>query len=223
MGRIAGLLGCCGLALAGCSHPAAARGPRGFFVPSEGRVVELSDPWQAATPTTELQTPGHGILNEAGTLSETHWGQLAGPLVHLGPDSARAVASGTAVFPVEAVRHFEERWGQIPVGAWVLLDPGADWERPVATAATLEFLCRERSIAGIATPRRLWPSGGLPEDRKILADQRVLLVEQLASWDQLPPIGSLAVVVPFGRPEDTCAPVRLVAFVPRGVARNDPR
>jgi kynurenine formamidase len=125
----------------------------------------------------------------------------------------------------EVVARFEEKYGMIPQGSFVIFYTGWSmrWDNKEKYRNNLQFpsihedtakLLLERNIAGLGVDTLSADTGknGFPVHRAILSAGKYL-VENIANANTLPSVGAKICVLPIKIKEGTEAPVRLLAQV----------
>lgn len=140
---------------------------------------------------------------------------------------------------VEDIKNWEEKYGRIPAGAWVIMYTGIgtqyypDPERVLGTAKkglaalsnlsfpgfsleSAEFLTKERNIAGIAIDTPSIDYGRSQDFRvhRVICGADKLGLENIASLDKLPATGAMLYVIPLPIKGGTGAPARVFAILP---------
>ena len=139
---------------------------------------------------------------------------------------------------VKDIKDWEIQYGQIPDGAWVIMYTGIgtqyypDKEKVLGTDKTgldalpelsfpgfssdsVEFLVKERNIAGIAidTPSIDYGKSKDFKAHQVLCGADKLALENIANLDQLPPSGAVLYVIPMMIKDGTGAPARVFAIL----------
>jgi kynurenine formamidase len=140
---------------------------------------------------------------------------------------------------VDDIKNWENKYGRIPAGAWVIMytgigtqyypDPvrvlGTDKKGlsalpelsfPAFSKESAEFLVKERNITGIAidTPSIDY---GRSQDffvHRVICGANKLGLENIASLDKLPEKGAMLYVIPMSIKGGTGAPARVFAILP---------
>jgi kynurenine formamidase len=125
----------------------------------------------------------------------------------------------------EVVARFEEKYGMIPQGSFVIFYTGWSmrWDNKEKYRNNLQFpsihedtakLLLERNIAGLGVDTLSADTGknGFPVHRAILSAGKYL-VENIANANTLPSVGAKICVLPIKIKEGTEAPIRLIAQV----------
>ncbi|MGH2859489.1 MAG: cyclase family protein [Solirubrobacteraceae bacterium] len=190
---------------------------------------------------THLDAPIHWITGRDGDdIASIAPGRLVGPAVVI-DKSAEAAKDPGYLLTVADLEAFEAAHGEIPAGAWVLLQTGWD-ERAADRARFLNvgrdgpvtpgpdvdacrWLADARAISGFGT-ETVGPDAGAaggfeppwPAHHYLLGAGRCT-VSSLANLARLPPIGALIVVAPLKLVDGTGSPARVLAFVPARTPR----
>ncbi len=123
------------------------------------------------------------------------------------------------------IQNFEQQYGTIPEGVFVIIRTGWDrfWHQPEHYRNNLKFpsvslnaahLFLDRNIVGLGIDT-LSPdteASGYPVHQAILGAGKYL-VENVANADKLPPVGSFSLVMPILTEGGTEAPIRLIGLV----------
>jgi kynurenine formamidase len=183
---------------------------------------------------THLDAPLHFAEGRWGT-AEVPLERLVGPAVVIDV-SSRAAEDADALVAVDDVVAFEGAHGRIPDGAIVLLRTGwsSRWGDPVrylGTAAARDtanlhfpglgeeaarFLTRERRVDAVGIDTASidhGPSRGF-EAHRVLAAANVVVFENVANLDRVPPSGAWVVALPMKIGGGSGAPLRAMALVP---------
>jgi kynurenine formamidase len=221
MARTIGGLGVALAALcAGCGGPTPTTHEGGFWVPDEGRIVDLSRASEGATTT--IATPG--------SVAQLEPGRLVAPLVVIDV-VLRRKESAEFAFSADDLAEYEGRELPIPAGAFVVLRTGAGAGAPVKSgrpeealrhpgfsAAVVDLLARQRGAVGFGSdaPALDPTSAAAPIAREAALRAGRFVVTGLAGLDQVVGGRALAFV---GAPLDAkgSAPLRVLALVPRTV------
>jgi kynurenine formamidase len=140
---------------------------------------------------------------------------------------------------VQDITGWEDRYGRIPAGAWVIMYTGIDtqgYPDPVKVLGTdkkglaaipflnfpgfsresAEFLTTERNITGIALDTPSMDYGKSPDFpvHRVICGADHLALENIAHLDQLPPSGATLYVIPMDIRGGTGAPARVFAIIP---------
>jgi len=222
--------------LAGCGAPAD-RGPRGFWFPDEGRIVELSRPFDetagARVTTLAIATAGATPSGSAlASLDRLEPGRCVAPLVVIDV-RARCLAAPELTFGTDDLAEFEGRRGEVPQGAVVILATGggqlepasgdrpARWRNAGFAPAAVELLVRQRGALGIGTdaPALDPSSAASPEAARAANAAGGYVLTNLARLDQ---IADGRAIVVFSPPLErvASAPVRVFAIARRTVGRG---
>jgi len=219
--------------LAACRGGPAPPGARGFWFPSEGRIVDLTRPeGEEARPTT-LATALDGVPGGT-TIERLEPGRCIAPLVVLDV-RARAAQAPELVFAVEDLVEHEGRRGEIPAGSVVVLATGGGQNSPRTAAAAsrrlhagfspavVDLLVRQRGVVGIGTdaPALDSSSAGAPEATRAAVVQGAWVLTNLARLDQLVDGRGIVLLVPPLQ-RSAAAAVRVFAIAPRSVGRGGP-
>ena len=221
MARTIGGIGVALAALcAGCGGPTPSTHEGGFWVPDEGRIVDLSRASEGATTT----------IAASGSVAQLEPGRLVAPLVVIDV-VLRRKESAEFTYSADDLAEFEGRERPIPAGAFVVLRTGAvavargtpgrpeeKLRHPGFSAAVVELLVRQRGVVGFGSDApALDPTSAeapIAQDAALRAGRFV--VTGLAGLDLVVGGRALAFV---GAPLDArgSAPLRVLALVPRTV------
>ena len=185
---------------------------------------------------THIDAPVH--FSEGGwTLGEIPLERLIGPGVLVDVSEQSAADRDLLIMP-EHLKAWEAEHGRIPEGAIVLFRTGFDafWpdrssymgtsRRGVDAVAELHFpglspaaarwLTENREIhaVGIDTPSIDFGQSPLFEAHQILFAANVPALENVASLDQVPPLGATIVALPMKIRDGSGGPLRIVAYLP---------
>ena len=129
--------------------------------------------------------------------------------------------------PPEAISAFEQQYGSITAGSFVIIRTGWDklWHEPMKYRNNLQFpsisseaalLLLERQIAGLGidTLSPDTPNSRYPVHQSILGAGKYL-VENVANSEKLPPQGSFSLALPLRIEGATEAPMRLIGLINR--------
>lgn len=221
MGRTIGGFGVVLAALcAGCGGPEPTTHEGGFWVPDEGRIVDLSHDGAGGTTTIAV----------SGAVAQLEPGRLVAPIVVIDVGLRRKSSSDFA-FSTDDLAEYEGRERPIPAGAFVVLKTGAgapardatgraDETRrhPGFSAAVVDLLARQRGAVGFGSDAPALDPTSAPQP---IAQETALhagrfVVTGLVGLDQVVGGRALAFV---GAPHDAAgtAPVRVLALVRRTV------
>lgn len=140
---------------------------------------------------------------------------------------------------IDDIKSWEKKYGRIPDRAWVIMYTGvgtkhypdkkkvlgtdkegeealAELSFPGFSAESVEFLVKERNIAGIAidTPSIDYGKSKDFKVHQVLCAANKLALENIANLDKLPPSGATLYVIPMMIREGTGAPARVFAILP---------
>lgn len=182
---------------------------------------------------THLDSPIH--------FAEGRWTTEQIPLAHLiGPAMVIDVAAAAArdrsyLVQPEDIRRFEERYGAIPAGAIVMVHTG--WGRfwpdrrqylgtdkpgdvenlsfPGLSAEAASELAR-RGVAGVGIDTASLDHGPSQDflAHRILSEQNIYGLENVANMEKLPPAGATVIALPMKIRGGTGGPARIVAVLP---------
>jgi len=222
MARTIGGLGVALAALcAGCGGPTPTTHEGGFWVPDEGRIVDLSRASEGATTTIAAQ----------GSVAQLEPGRLVVPIVVIDV-VLRRKESAEFAFSADDLAEYEGRERPIPAGSFVVLRTGAGaavktgrpeeaHRHPGFSAAVVDLLARQRGAVGFGSDAAaLDPTSAaapIAHDAALSAGRFV--VTGLAGLDQV--VGGRALAF-LGAPLDAkgSAPLRVLALVPRTVGSS---
>ena len=205
---------------AGCGGPAPTTHEGGFWVPDEGRVVDLSRATEGAATT----------IAAPSSVAQIEPGRLVAPIVVIDVVLRRKEAP-EFTFGADDLAEYEGREGPIPAGSFVVLRTGAgpagragsgrpaDAPRHAGfSTAVVELLAHQRGAVGFGTdaPALDPTSASAPLAREAALRAGRFVVTGLAGLDQIVGGRALAFV---GAPLDAAgaAPLRVLALVPRTV------
>jgi kynurenine formamidase len=205
---------------AGCGGPTPTTHEGGFWVPDQGRIVDLSRATAGAATTVAAPT----------AVAQIEPGRLVAPLVVIDVVLRRR-DSGEFAFSPDDLVDYEGREGTIPAGAFVVLRTGVagaarepsgrteDPRRhPGFSAAVVDLLARQRGAVGFGTDAPALDSTTAAEPIAAEAALRAgrFVVTRLAGLDQ---VATGRALVFLGAPLDPAAtaPLRVLALVPRTV------
>lgn len=149
--------------------------------------------------------------------------------------SAEVAADEDFVLTPERVQAWEQKHGQIPAGAWLLLR--TDWSKRTEPAAFLnakedgphspgfspdcvQFLAHERDVLGVGVETvgtDAGQAGGFEPPfpaHNIMHGAGKLGLTSLSHLDQLPPTGAIVIAAPLKIVNGSGSPVRVLALVP---------
>lgn len=140
---------------------------------------------------------------------------------------------------VDDLKSWENKYGKIPDGAWVIMYTGIDTRYypdkkkvlgtdkkgedalpelsfPGFSPESVEFLVKERNIRGIAIDTPSIDCGKSKDFKvhQILCGADKLALENIANLDKLPPSGAMLYVIPIPIRDGTGAPARVFAILP---------
>jgi len=152
--------------------------------------------------------------------------------------SDKALRNADYLVSIEDFTRWEEQYGQIPVGAIILLYTGFGkfWNNPekyIGTTKTgpeaipelhfpglhpeaAKWLVEERNIKaiGLDTPSIDFGQSKDFMAHRILCEHGLTIYENIANLEQVPTLGSFIVALPMKIKGGSGAPLRIVAFVP---------
>jgi kynurenine formamidase len=186
---------------------------------------------------THLDAPVHWITGrQLEDVSQIPASRLVGPAVVI-DKSASADKDHDYLLTVDDVRSFEEVYGSLPEGGWLLLRTGWDARAsdpkaflnveggmphtPGLDADCSRWLAQETGIVGIGVETVGIDAGGASLFEPPFPCHHFMLgagkygVTQLANLAHLPPTGSVVVVAPLKILRGSGSPVRVLAFVPK--------
>jgi len=186
---------------------------------------------------THLDAPIHFSAGRR-SVDEIPLEDLIGPAVVIDV-SANTEGDTDYLVSVSDIQEWEAVYGVIPPGAMVLLNTGhgSNWPDPLSylgtelrgpdavpllhfpglDPATAQWLVDNRSIRGVGldTPSIDYGQSQTFESHRILAGRNILIFENVAHLDAIPPTGALLIAAPMKIRGGSGAPVRLLAFVPQ--------
>jgi len=172
---------------------------------------------------THMDAPAH-CIPDGKTIDKIELTDLIAPCVVI---DISMHAHATYQCSVVDIQNFEQQYGTIREGAFVIVRTGWDqfWHQPKQYRNNLQFpsvspnaarLLLERNIAGLGIDT-LSPdteNSGYPVHQAILGAGKYL-VENVAHADKLPPVGSFSLAMPIPTEGGTEAPIRLIGLVSR--------
>lgn len=183
---------------------------------------------------THMDAPIHFAAGRH-TIDEIPVQRLVAPAVVIDV-SAMAAKDADYLLSLDDVRRWEDRHGEIPAQAIVVMRTG--WEQrwgdrkaylgddtpgdasnlhfPSFGAEAAEFLVKERAIVGIGVDTASIDNGASKDFRvhRITAEANVYGLENLMNLDQLPARGATLVALPMKIAGGSGAPVRVIALLP---------
>ena len=194
-----------------------------FTTPVKFRVQQIK---MYAGLGTHIDAPAHCIPG-AETIDKLELSQLIAPCVMI---DVSAQAHESYLLSPDDIMAFEQTHGLISQGSFVIIHTGWDrfWSQPekyrnnhafpsVSGAAAQLLLKRKITGLGIDTLSPDRPESVYPVHAAFLGAGKYI-VENVANANVLPPVGSIALVLPIKTKEGTEAPVRLIALVPEAHA-----
>jgi len=185
---------------------------------------------------THADAPIHFAQN-GKTMEQIPLEEWIGPAVKI--DVTKQCAQNRDyLLSVADIKDFEQKYGKIPGGAWVIMYTGVDTQFypdkrmvlgtdktggeaveylsfPGFSSESVRYLLKERDIKGIAldTPSIDYgKSKDFPVHRELCGAGK-LAVENIANLDKLPPIGAMLYAIPMQIKDGTGAPVRVFAVL----------
>lgn len=215
-----------------------------FNLTSESRGMTERGYWYAANfysasehGGTHADAPLHFARN-GRTIEKIPLEEWIGPAVRIDA-RGQCARDRDYLLSVEDIKNWEEKYGRIPAGAWVIMYTGIgthDYPDPVRVLGTAEkglpalsnlrfpgfsresaeFLTKERNITGIAidTPSIDY---GRSQDffvHRVICGADKPALENIASLDKLPATGAMLYVIPMPIKGGTGAPARVFAILP---------
>jgi len=185
---------------------------------------------------THLDAPIHWVTGRGGLdVSQIPLQHLVAPAVVI-DKSAESAEDPDYVLTVEDIRTFEDEYGPLPEGSWLLLRTGWDARahdevlflnagsgRPQSPGFDTEcarWIAEESPLLGVGVETVGIDAGAAAEFDPPFPVHYYLLgvgrygLTQLANLDSLPPTGTLLVVAPLKLTGGTGSPVRAFALVP---------
>lgn len=168
---------------------------------------------------THIDSPAHCIPGSM-TVEHLMLSDLIAPCVVIDV-SHHALAN--YVVQLDEVKAFEKRYGKIPAGTFVIFYTGWEryWQLPdqygyqyPTIDPGVAILLVERNIAGLGVDT-LSPDGrdSAFQVHHILLSHGKYIVENIANAQQLPAVGSFALVLPIKAAGLTEAPIRLLGLI----------
>ena len=205
---------------------------------SEGGYWYASNEFSAAEHGgTHADAPIHFAEN-GRTIDQIPLEEWIGPAVKIDV-TTKCEEDRNYLLSIEDIKNWEEKNGEIPDGAWIIMYTGIDTkyypdkkkvlgtERMGAEAIpalsfpgfspeSVDFLTKERNITGIVIDT---PSIDYGKSTEFMAHQILfaadkLALENIANLDKLPADGALLYVIPMLITEGTGAPARVFAVLP---------
>lgn len=172
---------------------------------------------------THMDAPAHCIPG-GQSIADIPLSSLVAPCVVI--DVSTKYKDENAVVSPEDLLSFEQQYGLVPSGAFVIIRTGWErfWEEPEKYRNHLMFPCVSAEVAllllardivglGIDTLSPDRPERGYPVHQAVLGAGKYI-IENVANAARLPSIGSYSLALPIKTQEGTEAPVRLVGFLP---------
>jgi kynurenine formamidase len=221
--------------LAGCGGAPPLLESGGFYVPDQGRIVNLSRaPAGRANDGRETTLTAPAALGgERQNAGQIEAGRLIAPLVVIDV-VARARQARDFTFSAEDLTEFEGRRGAIPAGAFVVLATGGGSvdhdptgrtpdvrHHPGFSPAVVELLVRQRSVVGVGSdaPAIDATTSAQPEARYAALSAGRFVVTNLGGLDQIADGRAVAFLgVPLAAAPET--PLRVLALVARRAAQS---
>jgi kynurenine formamidase len=149
--------------------------------------------------------------------------------------SAKVAANPNYLLTLEQVREWEEQYGRIPPGAWVLLR--TDWSKredakdyinlqedgphtPGLAKETSAFLAQQRDVLGVGVETVGTDAGQAATfdppfpNHYIMHGSGKFGLAGLSNLDQLPPTGAIVVAAPLKIVGGSGSPLRVIAITP---------
>ncbi|KAK8762672.1 hypothetical protein V5799_026060 [Amblyomma americanum] len=142
-----------------------------------------------------------------------------------------AARNASYLMPVAEVLRWEAQNGQLPNNCLLLIRSG--WSKyyhnrnafygldqyglrhfPAIEPATVEFLTRQRNLAGVGIETASVDFYGATRSHHLLGAANVYILENLADLRSVPPVGAHAIVMPMKIDGAGGAPTRVVALLP---------
>jgi kynurenine formamidase len=186
---------------------------------------------------THVDAPIH-FWEKGRTLDRIPLSEWIGPAARIDV-TAKCAENRDYRLQVQDIRDWEARYGKLPPKAWVIMYTGIgtrhypDREKVLGTskfgsaaleelsfpgfsAESVEFLVKERDIAGIAidTPSIDYGKSKDFEAHRVLSAADKPDVENIANLDKLPPAGAVLYVIPMTVRDGTGGPARVFAILP---------
>lgn len=171
---------------------------------------------------THIDAPAHCIVG-GRTISDLDVNELIASCVVI---DVSKVASETYIASLADVKAFEDKYGLIEDGSFVIFYTGWDryWQQPEryrngllfpsVSIEAAQFLLDERKILGLGidtlSPDN--PQNGYPVHKAVLGANKYI-VENVANSASLPPKGSYTLCLPIKIKNGTEAPMRLVGII----------
>ncbi|MFQ6084241.1 MAG: cyclase family protein [Candidatus Aminicenantia bacterium] len=185
---------------------------------------------------THVDVPIH-FAQKGRTIDQIPLQEWIGPAVKI--DVAKKCEKNRDyLLSVDNIKNWEQKYGKIPDGAWVIMYTGIDTKYypnkkkvlgtdktgeeaipelsfPGFSPESTEFLVKERNITGIAidTPSIDYGKSKDFKVHQILFIANKLALENIANLDKLPPAGAMLYVIPMLIKEGTGAPARVFAIL----------
>ena len=170
---------------------------------------------------THMDAPAHCIPG-AKTIDAFNLNELIAPCIVI---DVSKESHADYRLSTETIRRFEEKYGVIGSGSFVIIRTGWDrfWSEPEKYRNNLQFpsiahdaaiLLLERQIVGLGidTLSPDTPDSGYPVHQTLLS-AGIYLIENVANSGQLPPMGSISLALPLKIAEATEAPMRFIALI----------
>ena len=186
---------------------------------------------------THADAPIHFAQN-GRTMEQIPLEEWIGPAVNI-DTTGECEKNRDYLLGVEDIKGWENKFGKIPDGAWVIMYTGIDTQYypdkkkvlgtdktgeealpelsfPGFSPESVEFLIKERNITGIAidTPSIDYGRSKDFKVHQILCGADKLALENIAKLDELPPSGAMLYVMPIPIKDGTGAPARVFAILP---------
>jgi kynurenine formamidase len=220
------------LALSGCNPRPPDLAGNGFYVPDQGRIVNLS---RSAEGRVTTVTAPAALDPARPNVGQIEAGRLVAPLVVIDV-VARTRQARDFTFGADDLSEFEGRRGTIPAGAFVVLATGGGSvdhdpagrtpdvrHHPGFAAAVVDLLVRQRNVAGIGSdaPAIDATTSSQPLARNAALNAGRFVVTNLGGLDQVADGRAVAFLgVPLAAiPESE---VRVLALVERRAAQGAP-
>ena len=211
---------------------------KGFWGLTErGWYYAASDYSAAEHGGTHVDAPIHFAEN-GRTIDQIPLQEWIGPAVKIDV-TKKCDESRDYLLSAEDIRNWEEKHGEIPDGAWVIMYTGIgtmyypdkkkvlgtdkrgeeaipELSFPGFSAESAEFLAKQRNITGVAIdiPSIDYGKSKDFDVHRILFAADKLALENIANLDKLPSSGATLYVIPMLIKEGTGAPARVFAILP---------
>uniref|UniRef100_A0A131YUH4 Kynurenine formamidase n=1 Tax=Rhipicephalus appendiculatus TaxID=34631 RepID=A0A131YUH4_RHIAP len=188
----------------------------------------------------EFSTPTHGgtHMDAPRHFSKIGWSASEIPLdrllmvpIALIDVQAEAARNASYLMPLAEVLRWEAQNGPLPNNCLLLIRSG--WSKyynnrnafygtdqyglrhfPAIEPATVEFLTRQRNLAGVGIETASVDFYGVTRSHHLLAAANVYILENLADLSLVPPVGAHAIVMPMKIDGAGGAPTRVAALLP---------